>query len=82
MTSPMMGRPRSLTSPKQRGDACHAVTFCSTPASRSTLPPPTGSSTIAQAIGVSFTLARQAAAEVGHVRDIVDGETQPDPDRP
>lgn len=29
---------------------------------------------IAQAIGVTFTLARQAAAEVGHIRDIADGE--------
>lgn len=29
---------------------------------------------IAQAIGVTFTLARQAAAEVGHVRDLADGE--------
>lgn len=29
---------------------------------------------IAQTIGVTFTLASQAAAEVGHVRDMVDGE--------
>jgi predicted nucleic acid-binding protein len=30
---------------------------------------------IAQATGVTFTLARQAAAEVGHLRDIADGES-------
>ena len=29
---------------------------------------------IAQVIGVTFTLARQAAAEVGHLRDMTDGE--------
>lgn len=29
---------------------------------------------IAQVIGVTFTLARQAAAEVGHLRDMADGE--------
>lgn len=29
---------------------------------------------IAQAVGVTFTLARQAAAEVGHIRDMIDGD--------
>lgn len=74
MTCPPTGRPRSSTSPKQRGDAlprspllldaCVAINLAATDRLQE----------IAQAIGVTFILARQAAAEVGHVHDIVGGE--------
>lgn len=69
-----MGHHRSSTSPKQRGDplphslilldACVVINLAAT----DQLPH------IAQTASVTFTLARQAAAEVGYLRDTVDGE--------
>lgn len=74
MTCPTTGRLRSSTSPKQRGDAlprspllldaCVAINLAATDRLEQ----------IAQTIGVTFTLARQAAAEVGHIRDMTEGE--------
>lgn len=74
MTCPTTGRLRSSTLPKQRGDAlprnpllldaCVAINLAATDRLQQ----------IAQAIGVTFTLVRQAAAEVGHLRDLADGE--------
>jgi predicted nucleic acid-binding protein len=60
--------------PKQRGeavprsplllDACVAINLAATDRLQH----------IAQSVGVTFTLAQQAAAEVGHIRDMADGE--------
>ncbi len=70
-----MGRPRSSTSRKQRGDpvlrspllldACVAINLAATNQVEQ----------IAQATDVTFILAGQAAQEVGHLRDMTDGET-------
>jgi len=69
-----MGHHKSSISPKQRGDplprspllldACVAINLAAT----DHLPH------IAQTAEVTFTLARQAAAEVGYLRDLTDGE--------
>jgi hypothetical protein len=71
---PRTGHHRSSISPKQRGDplprnlllldACIAINLAAT----DRLPH------IAQTANITFTLARQAAAEVGYLRDITDGE--------
>ena len=69
-----MGHHKSSISPKQRGDplprspllldACVVINLAAT----DHLPH------IAQAAEVTFTLVRQAAAEVGYLRDLTDGE--------
>jgi predicted nucleic acid-binding protein len=69
-----MGHHKSSISPKRRGDplprspllldACVAINLAAT----DHLPH------IAQTAEVTFTLARQAAAEVGYLRDLTDGE--------